>query len=133
MTTTTDTTDATELLETLGLDPAVYGNLTVKNLRNGETCIDCSAFSPRVDGTVHEDGWVCSDCTGDRKRYPQRHALNKAERVCDFLLTALEVALSEVESAAGNGRDHECLEEPCGYCDNVRMIKKAINKAGGAK
>ena len=76
----TGITGAAELLETLGLDPSVYGNLTVKNLRNGETCIDCGAFSPRVDGTVHEDGWVCSDCTGDRKRYPQRHAINVKRR-----------------------------------------------------
>jgi len=33
----------------------------------GETCIDCGAFRPRVDGKVHEDGWVCSDCTYDRE------------------------------------------------------------------
>ena len=36
----------------------------------GETCIDCDAFRPRVDGKVHKDGWVCSDCTGDRQVQP---------------------------------------------------------------
>ena len=43
----------------------------------GETCTDCEAFRPRVDGTIIDGKWVCSDCTHDRKMEEDEEALDQ--------------------------------------------------------
>jgi hypothetical protein len=59
-----ETTGKRPTLKRLG---ARHMTLQSATANEGETCTDCGAFRPKADGTAHADGWVCSDCTHDRK------------------------------------------------------------------
>ena len=43
----------------------------------GETCTECEAFRPRVDGTIIDGKWVCSDCTHNQKMEEDEEALDQ--------------------------------------------------------